>query len=136
MKERLPIKDKKILRMQILFLILSFGLVVYSIYTELILDKIPYFLLSGWFLSVFSSTFFSFLLNWRRSFLTFITGVLFLPFWFLMVGLGGAFSSQQPASAEEVIYTFLIMMTLGYIIYFALILKTEGYSGLQWKQLW
>ena len=115
-KEKLTIKDKKILKMQILFLILSFGLIVYSIYTELIADKIPYFLLSGWFLSVFSSTFFSFLLNWRRSFLTFITGVLFLPTWFLMVGLGEAFSSQGPASTEEVIYTFLATMLLGYII--------------------
>ena len=126
MKKILTIREKRILKLQILFLIFSFGLVAYSMWVK---NNSPGLFSIGLFLSVISSTVFAFLLNRRRFFLTLMIGILFPPIWFIIsivvtgLSLGG---DKQ----------LLIMMLFGYIPYFKLILKTEGYSGLQWKQLW
>ena len=133
MKKTLAIKEKRVLKIQILFLILSLGLITYSIWTELITNSFPGFLLAGWFLSIVSSTCSAFILNWKRFFLTLISGILFPPIWF--VGSIVAVASTRSQTIGNGVGEFLIMILFGYILYFWLILKTEGYSGLQWKQL-
>ena len=131
MEKILTTKEKRILKIQLLFLILSLGLIVYSIWTELISNSFPYFLLVGWFLSIISSTCCSFLLNWRRFFLTLISGILFPPLWFIGSVIGVTSGHRTGSGLGE----FLIIVLFGYILYFKLILETEGYSELQWKQL-